>query len=37
MSSMGEHSLDQAIVLFDQVDQENGALRYRAARNEQGR
>jgi len=34
MSSMGEHSLDQAIVLFDQVAQKNGALRW-AARNEQ--
>jgi len=34
MSSMGEHSLDQAIVLFDQVVQKNGSLRW-AARNEQ--
>src|SRR5213075_351597 len=34
MSSMGQHSLDQAIVLFDQVVQKNGALRW-AARNEQ--
>jgi tetratricopeptide (TPR) repeat protein len=34
MSSMGEHSLDQAIVLFDQVVRQNGALRW-AARNEQ--
>src|SRR5881628_3079539 len=34
MSSMGEHSLDRAIVLFDQVVQQNGALRW-AARNEQ--
>jgi TolA-binding protein len=34
MSSMGEHSLDRAIVLFDQVVQKNGALRW-AARNEQ--
>src|SRR6266436_5451702 len=34
MSSMGEHSLDQAIVLFDQVVQKNGPLRW-AARNEQ--
>jgi TolA-binding protein len=34
MSSMGQHSLDRAIVLFDQVVQKNGALRW-AARNEQ--
>jgi len=34
MSSMGEHSLDHAIVLFDQVVQKNGPLRW-AARNEQ--
>ena len=34
MSSMGVHSLDQAIVLFDQVVQKNGPLRW-AARNEQ--
>jgi tetratricopeptide (TPR) repeat protein len=34
MSSMGEHSLDRAIVLFDQVVRLNGALRW-AARNEQ--
>jgi outer membrane protein assembly factor BamD (BamD/ComL family) len=34
MSSMGEHSLDRALVLFDQVVQKNGALRW-AARNEQ--
>jgi outer membrane protein assembly factor BamD (BamD/ComL family) len=34
MSSMGEHSLDRAIVLFDQVVQKNGALRW-AARNQQ--
>ena len=34
MSSMGEHSLAQAIVLFDQVVQKNGPLRW-AARNEQ--
>ena len=34
MSSMGEHSLDQAIVLFDQVVQKNGAMRW-SARNEQ--
>jgi len=34
MSSMGEHSLDRAIVLFDQVVQKNGPLRW-AARNEQ--
>ena len=33
MSSMGEHSLDRAIVLFDQVVRLNGALRW--ARNEQ--
>jgi TolA-binding protein len=34
MSSMGEHSLDRAIVLFDQVVQKNGGLRW-AARNQQ--
>jgi outer membrane protein assembly factor BamD (BamD/ComL family) len=34
MSSMGERSLDRAIVLFDQVVRLNGALRWRA-RNEQ--
>jgi outer membrane protein assembly factor BamD (BamD/ComL family) len=34
MSSMGEHSLDHAIVLFDEVVRLNGALRW-AARNEQ--
>lgn len=34
MSSMGEHALDRAIVLFDQVVQGNGELRW-AARNEQ--
>lgn len=34
MSSMAEHSLDRAIVLFDQVVGLNGALRW-AARNEQ--
>jgi outer membrane protein assembly factor BamD (BamD/ComL family) len=34
MSSMGEHSLDRAILLFDQVVRQNGALRW-AARNEQ--
>ena len=34
MSSMGEHALDRAIVLFDQVVQKKGALRW-AARNEQ--
>jgi TolA-binding protein len=34
MSSMGEHSLDQAIVLFDQVVQKNGAMRW-PARNEE--
>jgi predicted negative regulator of RcsB-dependent stress response len=34
MSSMGEHSLDRAIVLFDRVVRQNGALRW-AARNEQ--
>jgi outer membrane protein assembly factor BamD (BamD/ComL family) len=34
MSSMGEHSLDRALVLFDQVVQKNGALRW-AARNRQ--
>jgi len=33
-SSMGEHSLDRAIVLFDQVVQKNGAMRW-SARNEQ--
>ena len=34
MSSMGDHALDRAIVLFDQVVQKNGELRW-AARNEQ--
>ena len=34
MSSMGERSLDRAIVLFDQVVRQNGALRW-PARNEQ--
>jgi tetratricopeptide (TPR) repeat protein len=34
MSSMGEHSLDRAIVLFDQVVQKNGAMRW-PARNEE--
>ena len=34
MSTMGEHSLDRAIILFDQVVRQNGALRW-AARNEQ--
>jgi outer membrane protein assembly factor BamD (BamD/ComL family) len=34
MSSMAEHSLDRAIVLFDQVVRLNGPLRW-AARNEQ--
>jgi TolA-binding protein/thioredoxin-like negative regulator of GroEL len=34
VSSMGEHSLDRAIVLFDQVVRQNGSLRW-AARNEQ--
>jgi outer membrane protein assembly factor BamD (BamD/ComL family) len=34
MSSMGEHALDRAIVLFDQVVRLNGPLRW-AARNEQ--
>jgi outer membrane protein assembly factor BamD (BamD/ComL family) len=34
MSSMSEHSLDRAIVLFDQVVRLNGSLRW-AARNEQ--
>src|SRR5438876_674768 len=34
MSSMAEHSLDRAIVLFDEVVRLNGALRW-AARNEQ--
>ena len=34
MSSMGEHSLDRAIVLFDQVVQKNGAMRW-SGRNEQ--
>src|SRR5881409_417219 len=34
MSSMGEHSLDRALVLFDQVVQKNGAMRW-SARNEQ--
>jgi TolA-binding protein len=30
MSSMGEHSLDRAIVLFDQVVRQNGSLRWSA-------
>src|SRR6266498_2944275 len=30
MSSMGEHSLDRAIVLFDQVVRQNGSLRWAA-------
>jgi TolA-binding protein len=34
VSSMGEHSLDRAIVLFDQVVQKNGAMRW-PARNEE--
>jgi outer membrane protein assembly factor BamD (BamD/ComL family) len=34
ISSMGDHALDRAIVLFDQVVQKNGELRW-AARNEQ--
>src|SRR5213076_3196824 len=34
MSSMSEHTLDRALVLFDQIVQKNGALRW-AARNEQ--
>jgi TolA-binding protein len=34
MSSMSEHSLDHALVLFDQVVQKNRAMRW-AARNEQ--
>jgi tetratricopeptide (TPR) repeat protein len=34
MSSMGEHTLDRALVLFDQVVQRNGAMRW-AARNEE--
>jgi len=34
MSSMGERALDRAIVLFDQVVQKNGPLRW-AARNQQ--
>jgi tetratricopeptide (TPR) repeat protein len=34
MSSMGEHSLDEALVLFDQLVQKNGPLRW-AARNQQ--
>jgi Tetratricopeptide repeat len=34
MSSMSEHSLDRALVLFDQVVQKNGAMHW-AARNEQ--
>jgi tetratricopeptide (TPR) repeat protein len=34
MSSMSEHTLDRALVLFDQVVQRNGAMRW-AARNEQ--
>jgi outer membrane protein assembly factor BamD (BamD/ComL family) len=34
MSSMSEHTLDRALVLFDQVVQKNGAMRW-TARNEQ--
>jgi tetratricopeptide (TPR) repeat protein len=34
MSSMSEHTLDRALVLFDQVVQKKGAMRW-AARNEQ--
>ena len=34
MSSMSEHTLDRALVLFDQVVQKNGAMRW-SARNEQ--
>src|SRR5438094_3940443 len=34
ISSMSEHTLDRALVLFDQVVQKNGAMRW-AARNEQ--
>ena len=34
MSSMSEHTLDKALILFDQVVQKNGAMRW-AARNEQ--
>jgi tetratricopeptide (TPR) repeat protein len=34
MSSMGEHTLDRALVLFDQVAQKNGTMRW-AARNEE--
>ena len=34
MSSMSEHTLDRALVLFDQVVQRNGSMRW-AARNEQ--
>jgi outer membrane protein assembly factor BamD (BamD/ComL family) len=34
MSSMGAHSLDEALVLFDQVVQKSGSLRW-AARNQQ--
>jgi tetratricopeptide (TPR) repeat protein len=34
MSSMSEHTLDRALVLFDQVVQKNGPMRW-AARNEQ--
>jgi TolA-binding protein len=34
MSSMSEHTLDRALVLFDQVVQKNGAMRW-AARNEE--
>jgi len=34
MSSMGEHTLDRALVLFDQVVQKNGTMRW-AARNEE--
>src|SRR5437762_13667762 len=34
MSSMSEHTLDRGLVLFDQVVQKHGAMRW-AARNEQ--
>jgi TolA-binding protein len=34
MSSMGEHTLDRALILFDQVVQKNGTMRW-AARNEE--
>jgi TolA-binding protein len=34
MSNMSEHTLDRALVLFDQVVQKNGAMRW-AARNEE--